>query len=200
MSSVVAICNIALSDLGKDRINSLSEASAEALACNQFYTHERDTLLQAYPWRFAGKTAALAQVTNTKPGAWDYAYKRPVDCLKVRWLRREYSADDTCPQTLQQEISNPYEIEGDLIFCNLSPAYLRYTYRHDDPSKYPPLFIDALAAKLAVRLAMPLTRDPDIRTTAYKFAVQAYNTAAAADANEVRESSDHDSDLVEARQ
>jgi hypothetical protein len=199
MTSVVSICNLALTNLGKQNIQALTDAGAEAAACNQFYEHVRDLLLQSYPWHFAGKTASLAELTNDKPGAWSYAYRRPTDCLKVRWIRREYSADDTCPQTLQQEIANPYEIEGQTVYCNLSPAFLRYTYRVTDPAKFPPMFVEALAWHLSVRLAMPLTRDPKVRADAYQLAVQAAGTAAAHDANEVRETSDFDSDLVEAR-
>lgn len=199
MTSVVSICNLALSNVGKDNINDLSEASAEAKACNQFYEVVRDLLLQTYPWRFAGKTASLASLTNDKPGAWGYAYRRPIDCLKVRWIRPEYSADDPAPQTLQQEIMNPYEIEGSMFYCNLSPCFLRYTFKLTDPTRYSPLFVEALSWHLAVRLAMPLTRDPKVRADAYQLAIRAADTASVHDANEERNTSDFDSDLVEAR-
>ena len=199
MTSIVSICNIALSNLGKPTINALSEASAEARACNLLYEHSRDLLLQAYPWRFAGKTQSLAEITNDKPGAWGYAYTKPNDCLKVRWIRREYSTTDTCPQTLQEEISNLYDVEGDNLYCDLSPAFLRYTYALTDPTKYSPLFVDALSWHLAVRLAMPLTRDPKIRADAYQLAVKTQAAAEMLDANEARESSDHTSELVTGR-
>lgn len=199
MASVVSICNLALSNIGKDNISALSEATAEARACNQFYEHTRDLLLQGYPWRFAGKTASMAELTNDKPGAWGYAYRRPNDCLKPRWLRREYSTVDLCPQTLQEEIANPYEIEGETVYCNLSPAFLRYTFKLVDPTKFSPLFVEALSWHLAVKLAMPLTRDPKVRADAFQLARQTQGTAETADANEVRETSDHDSDLVKAR-
>ena len=163
MTSIVSICNLALSNLGKENINDLAEPSAEAKACRQFYEYVRDTLLQSYPWRFAGKTASLAELSNDKPGAWGYAYRRPNDCLKVRWVRREYSLTDECPQTLQQEITNPYEIEGQTIYCNLSPAFLRYTWKLTDPTRFSALFVEALSWHLAVRMAMPLTRDPKVR-------------------------------------
>jgi len=200
MVSVVSICNLALSNLGKDTINSLSEASAEARACNQFYEHTRDTLLQVYPWRFAGKTQSLAEVTNDKPGEWGYAYSRPIDCLKVRLVREEYSVLDALPQTKQQQISNPFEIDGTTIYCNLSPAFLRYTQTITDTTKFPPLFVDAMSWALAVRLSMPLTRDMKQMANALKFAQLARGEAETADANEERENSDHDSELVEVRE
>lgn len=199
MTSVVSICNLALSNLGKDNISALSDAGAEARACRQFYEQTRDALLQVYPWRFAGKTQSLAEIANTEAGLWSYAYQRPVDCLKVRWIRPEYSTDDLCVQTHQQEISNPYDVEGETLFCNLSPCFLRYTTHLTDPTKFPPLFIETLAWHLSVRFAIPLTRDIKQRNDAYQLAMQTRGTAEMADANETRETSDHDSELIEVR-
>ena len=199
MTSVISICNLALSNLGADTIISLSEASAEARACNLFYEQTRDALLQVYPWRFAGKTQAMAEIANDKPGAWGYAYSRPVDCLKVRWVRPVYSLDDPSPQTLQQEINNPHEVEGGTIYCNIETAFLRYTAQVSDPTKFPPLFVDALSWALTVRLAMPLTRDIKQRNDAYKLAQVARGEAETADANEERANSNHDSEFVEGR-
>lgn len=199
MTSVVSICNLALSNLGKENINALSDAGAEARACRQFYELTRDALLQAYPWRFAGKTQALAELDNDKLGAWAYSYGKPNDCLKVRWIRPEYSETDPSPQTLQEELGNAYDLEGERLYCNLSPAFLRYTWKISDPTKFPPLFVDALSWALTVRLAMPLTRDTKQRNDAYQLARQLRSEAEVADANEVRETSDHSSELVEAR-
>lgn len=199
MASKVEICNLALSSLGKENINAMTEQSAEARACNQFYNHARDTLLQAYPWGFAGRTRSLAEIANDKPGQWGHAYERPTDCLKVRWVRPEYGSAPHCRLSTQEEISFPHELEGDKIYCDLSPAFLRYTFKLDDPTKYPPLFVDALAFHLAVRLAIPLTRDPKMRADAYQLAIATTGTAQMWDANEEQHSSDIDSEFVEVR-
>lgn len=200
MSSVVSICNIALGQhLGKRNITALTEASTEARYCNQFYEQSRDMLLQSYPWSFAGKTASLAEVANDKLGRWGYAYRRPNDCLKVRWVRPEYSETECGPMSLQEELRYPYEIEGETIYCNLSPAYLRYTWAITDPTKFPPAFVDALAASLAARLAYPITKDRQLRNEMAQLARQLQITAETLDANEERNTSDHVSDFEEAR-
>lgn len=200
MASTIFICNLALSNIGKDNINALTDASPEARACNQFYEHVRDMLLQAYPWRWAGKTLSLAEVANDKPGAWAYAYRRPTDCLKVREVRPQYSEDEVDLTAVQTDSYGVmHEIEGDTIYCDLSPAFLRYTYRLADPTKFSPLFVEALAWHLSVRLAMPLTRDPKVRSDCFTIANGMQASAQMADANEVRETSDTSSDLVEAR-
>ncbi len=199
MSSAVAICNLALSNIGKYNISSLNEPTAEARACNQFYDLTRDLLLQSYPWRFAGKTRALSALANPEAGKWRYAYQRPNDCLKVRWLRPNYSEADPCFQTEQEEMANHYEIEQETIYTNIETAFLRYTSRITDPSKFAPLFVDALAWHLATRLAMPLTRDVKQRQGAYEVARAMQAMAEMADANETRHSSDHSTEFVTGR-
>lgn len=199
MSSAVSICNLALSNVGKDNINDLDEPTAEARACRQFYDHVRDTLLQVYPWRFAGKTVALAEIENDKPGQWAHAYKRPTDCLKIRWVRPEYSLNDPCSADPQEELAHPHDVEGQTIYSNLSPAFLRYTFRLTDPTRFSPLFVETMSWHLATRIAMPLTRDPKTRADCYQLAIATQATAAAADANEVRETSDHTSEYVTER-
>ena len=196
MTSVVSICNLALSNIAKDNIQDLNEPTAEARACKQFYEHVRDTLLQAYPWKFAARSRSLGEVANDKPGEWRYAYERPTDCLKVR------SIGPTRRYTFSNEASTnaiPYDVAGGIVYCDLSPAFLNYTFRLTDPSRFSPLFIEALSWHLAVRLAMPLTRDPKLRADAFQLAMQTQGAAEMADANETRETYDHDSELVEVR-
>lgn len=199
MSSVVFICNLALANIGKESIGSINEASAEARACKQFYDIVLDTALQSYPWRWAMKTAALAEVTNTKPNRWLYAYQRPSDCLMVRRLLDESMASYIPHGEGIKAGEHDREIEGQTIFCDLSPAYLQYTQRLTDPAKFPPLFVDALGMALSARIAYPITRDLKVRADAVTLAAQAMETAKAADANEVRETSDAPSEFMEAR-
>jgi len=199
MSSEVFICNLALSNIGKTNISDLNEAGAEARACRQFYAFCRDTMLQVYPWRFAEKTQSLGQITNDKPGAWEYAYNRPNDCLKVLSLQENYTLTPDASTPAPGPYGHAYEIEGGKVYCNLSPAILRYTWRITDPTKFPPLFIDALSWSLSGRLAMPLTKDLGLRNSANQAAQATRLAAEMADANEERETSDHSSELVEGR-
>lgn len=196
MTSVVSICNLALSNIGKDNIQDLNEPTAEARACKQFYEHVRDTLLQGYPWKFAARSLSLGEVTNDKAMEWRYAYSRPTDCLKVRSIgptrKDAINADGTSGAL-------PHDVAGGRIYCDVSPAFLNYTRRITDPSVFNPLFVEALAWHLAVRLAMPLTRDPKLRADAFQLAMQTQGAAEMADANEVRESSDIESEFIQER-
>lgn len=201
MTSKVAICNLALSNLGKANIASLDEASAEARACKQFYDHTLLAMLQGYPWMFARTTQALAQITNDKPNRWLYAYARPVDCLKVVRVTDELMLDYVrYDKASALAGGHAYAIEGDTIYTAVGPAYLEYTGEITDPTKFPPMFVDALSWALSVRLAMPLTRDPKLRADAFQLANVTLAQAASADANEVRNVSDSPAEWNEIRE
>jgi len=203
VSSVVFICNLALSNLGKDNIEALSDSGAEARACRQFYEITRNLLLEAYPWRWAEKVQSMAEVVNAIPGDWAFAYNRPEDCVKVLSVHPDrgsaLAAGNLPARGADYRYGVPYDISGPNIYCDLSPAFLRYTKRATDPTQYPATFIDALSWQLSVRLAMPLTRDKNVRSDAWAVAKQMSSEAMVNDANEVRETSDHDGDLEGAR-
>lgn len=178
MASTVSICNLALGHLGADRIDALTEASSEARACNRFYGQTLDALLSAGPpWRFARQEVVLAEVTGVTARRWAHVYALPVDLLRVREVRPADGA-------LSDAAAVAYELFGDRLLTDLSPVSLRYIRRVDDPSKFPPLFIEALSWHLAARLAMPLTRDPSQRQTAFQMALQAQAAASAAEGND----------------
>jgi len=205
MASTVSICNLALGHLGADKIDALTEASSEARACNRFYAQTLDALLAAGPpWHFARHQALLAEVAGVTAGRWGHTYALPVDLLRVRTLQ---PPDGTLsgailPGDLQgsDEAGAPYELFGDRLLTDLTPAVLRYIRRVDDPSKFPPLFIEALSWHLAARLAMPLTRDAEQRQAAFQMALQTQTAASAADANDAWTGASFTSDYERVRQ
>lgn len=195
MSSIVAICNLALSNLGKANIQSIEDTEPEARACRQFYDLSRDLLLQVYPWRFAQKIAAMGELTNDRPGEWGRCYTRPTDCLKILDVLPQSSTVPLLDIPPAGPMGFPYEVSGSRIYCALPAARLSYIARITDPTRYTPLFIDALGWHLAVRLAMPLTRDPKQRETAYQMAMAMQSAAQIADANETRATYDHETEM-----
>lgn len=199
MTSTVELCNLALSNIGKGRISSLDEASAEARECKLHFSVAVETLLQKHPWRWAMASVALAEVTNTRENRWKHAYQRPVAALKILRVTDEFREDILYP--VQPDVkggSFDYEVVGQVIYTSISPAYLDFICRNKggDPTVYPPLFAEAVEWALAARLAYPLTKDTRVRSDAYQLAQQAFTQAAASDANEQREVSDFKSELV----
>lgn len=199
MASEVDICNMALTNIGAEGITALTEPGPEARACSRYYAHTRDMLLQSYAWRWAQKTQSLGEIPNTKEGRWSHAYSIPNDCLKIISIRppygNEYEAHDH--ENLAERAR--YELEGNTLYTHGSPILLRYIYRVTDPAKFSPLFTDALSWHLAVRLAMPITRDPKMRADAWQVATNMTGQAKEADAGEVRRNTDIVSDYLKAR-
>jgi len=199
MASKIAICNLALSNIGKRNIQSLSDQDAEARACNQYYDHTLETLLAAQAWRFARQTVALAQLSsNPHSDRFAYAYQRPGDCLKFLAVVDAYDSKVRDDGGGVLGLFR-YGVEGETIYCNISPAYGRFISKMSDATKLPPAFAEALSWHLAVRLAMPLTKDPKVRADAYQLAMAMQAKAAADDANEERTSSKFEPEMIEAR-
>jgi hypothetical protein len=193
MTSVVGICNLALSHLGLDRIDSLTEASAQARASALHYEQARDVMLSAYPWSFAKTAVVLAELTNDWPERWEYRFQRPTDCLKILRL---VSAID-----LRNVVTpEPHELRGLSIYGRISPSTLEYIRRVSDPTDFSAMFVDALSWQLASRLAMPLTRDPKLRQVMGETAAIMLNEAMAQDANDQPTRPNYLAEQIDARE
>lgn len=205
MSSVVEVCNLALDHLGLARISSITEGTAQAQRCALQYDYARDFVLSKHHWAFARGIQSLAQnVTNDRSSKWGYSYIAPSDLLTIRKLVPEvegvaanayvYGVMDQA-----QDIIVPYEAEAGNIYCDQSPATLIYTRRVEDVTLWPSVFVDAVAAFLAFRIAMPLTKDRSLRSDAQTIYMQMMAAATVWDANQNRNTSDAQSDFVLAR-
>ena len=143
--SEVAICNLALQEIGRGMmITALDEATQAARACKLRYPYARDATLRGYDWNFAGARVALAK--NAVAPAFEFAnaYDLPSDCLRVRAVL-DGEADD-------------WKVEGRQIVTDLGdPLQIKYTRRVTDPAQFDPLFVAALAARVAADVAISLS-------------------------------------------
>lgn len=177
MTSVVEICNLALSHLGDSAsVSSIDppEGSAQAEHCARFYPIARDSLLEQHSWQFATRRSALAQVQNVAT-EWLYAYAEPNDCLsKLAVLAPDARDDYSEPMVLNGTYlgvrtgigiytPQPYcsEIAEDgspIILTNQQNAWLRWVARVTDTNRFSPLFVETLAYWLASKLAGPVLK------------------------------------------
>ena len=85
MSSVVDLCNLALSRLGDSAtVASIDppEGSSQAEHCSRFYPIARDSLLEMHDWKFATRRAPLSELTVDSFN-WAHAYAEPNGALRI---------------------------------------------------------------------------------------------------------------------
>lgn len=156
MASDVDICNLALSRIGvRDFIEDLDEDSTEATLCKVAYGPCRDELLELFGWPFATKRTTPAALAGVTRSGWSYAYALPDDCVAVRYLwsgTRNPRPDQTIPFDTEGGGAGDTRI---LLTDEATPEVV-YTYRLENPERYPPLFVQALAWRVAGELAISI--------------------------------------------
>ncbi len=167
MVSMVSVCNRALSKIGDEiTILSMDDPSKQARYCKALYAETRDMVLRSYPWRFALKRYQLAPAAEKPLFGFERRFILPVDCLRV-W---------------KHEGGEPYQVEGNAVLCNESIFRFIGISRIEDSGLFDPMFVEALALKLASELAVPLAASSSMKESLFKEYldfVQAARTASA---------------------
>ncbi len=189
MSSKVDIANLALKRLGQRKIASLAELSVEGIAANDLYDITRRTVLEAHPWRFAGKIATLPLRNETVPG-YMFSYQLPADCIRV--LCMEPSASETA-RAIQ------FEVFGEALWTNDATGQIRYIWDIEDSSRFSPLFVNAFAYHLAADLAPTITGKEALATQLMGGFSAALRVAAGASASNARQPDRTGKDLKDSR-
>lgn len=160
--SKAAIFNMALSNIGNNReiIDPDGDRSAQATACRVNYDVALDTTLRAHRWTFAKRTASLATIASYTSDVWLFAYRVPADFLYATVINRT----DANPNGERYEMGG--DSSGIVLYSNAEDAVLDYIARVTTPGVYPPDFVDALAAQLAVRVCPPLSAVESLRQAA----------------------------------
>ena len=144
-----SICNSALAKIGAPTITSLEEQNKGARLCKRLYPTFRDDVLASYPWNFAITRVELAQLADVTPAfGYTYAYQLPSDCLRV--LETE---------TKDQE----WKIEGRYLVTDEASIFIKYIRREENSSLFSIMFAEALAYRLAMELAYPITQNASLR-------------------------------------
>ncbi len=149
LASEVSVANLALTDLGADRIIALDEDSENARKVNAVFDLLRDSVLRSHPWNFALQRRNFNQTTNTPEFGFDNEFQIPGDVVRI----------------LSSENRNYDEWvrEGDKILVNDTSFKARCVIRIEDPTQWDESFVVTFAARLAAELAYSIT---DSRTVA----------------------------------
>jgi len=173
MASTIDICRLALSRIGvRQPIDSLTEDTPEAQACNIHFSFARQVALSSAPWTFATRRATLAQLVDVTRDGWGYAYAVPNDLLVPRSIWDGLRVP-------MQGASIAFSVElndaadGRILLVDVASPILIYTADITTDGLFPPLFADALAWLLAAELSVTLSGKSDFRDQAmarYEFA------------------------------
>tara|TARA_R100000458_G_C8270735_1_gene245486 strand:+ start:234 stop:863 length:630 start_codon:yes stop_codon:yes gene_type:complete len=134
------IANLALSNLGEARIQSLTEDSARARACSARIDSVIETVLRMHVWNSALERQKLVS-GETPIFGWNYSYQLPADCIKV----------------VEVEPVSKFQVEKKYILSNETSLYLLYVATPTDINNLDSLLAEAVAMKLAVEVAETLT-------------------------------------------
>lgn len=147
MASVTGICNVALRNLGANRITDLTDGSKNANVLSDIYDETRDHLLRSHPWNFATKRANLSRSATAPAFGFAYLYALPAD-----WLRTVTVHDnsDGIGTMVHRE-------EGLFIATDAEAVYISYVARITDPNAMTADFREALSLELARVAAVPIT-------------------------------------------
>lgn len=136
------ICNLALSKLGEAPIPAIdANASPASRLCYMHYHPVRREVLCSNRWTFASKLTSIhAAETEQDPAQHALAHSLPQDCLRVL------------------EVSSPgWTLRGRCIYCPSPSVRVLYIADVEDTTLFEPLFVEALATRLACKLCIPLT-------------------------------------------
>ena len=201
MAAVTAehqVANLALGLCGQRQLlNSLAENSVEAELARAYLASTRNELLEAWEWRFARKAGALALTAETRP-SWAYAYRAPVGMLKPRRIYNGQRVDgrgDRIP--FDWELNDAGD--GHLILTDQQDARLIWTAEVTTVALWPPLFVKAVAAQLAVYMAASIPLKPELSLALESRARLALQQAAAADANSAQADEETDAESIRVR-
>ena len=172
MVSEVSICNQALTWLGQSAITSLDDKSTTAEWMRNNYPFIRDAVLEERMWTFA---TARASSTTLDRDAWDTAYAHPAP---LNWISvfRVYRNSGIGTLT-----SIDWRLEDGNILCSESNILLWGLKRVTDTGKFSPLFVQALAARIAADACIPLTENRQLQADMWNLYSVKLGEAAARD-------------------
>lgn len=162
MASQTEICNSALTLLGADSINAITDPGNSARALNAVWNLERDSELRKHIWKFSIARANLpALAAAPVNGPYTAQFELPSGCLRV--IQVGNSNFDWPGVDLSDFRSGPtnddYILEGGMVLTNLAPPIsIRYVQQITDPTVWDACFTAAFAARLARATCFRITQ------------------------------------------
>jgi hypothetical protein len=157
MAASIEVVNRALTLIGVERIVSIDDDSKAARACKSQYDMTRLSELRANRWAFAMRRAQLGALAAAPLFGFNLAYPLPTDCVRVDFVGEFYAGVSLTDYRNTDE--SLFAVEGREILTDLpAPLDLRYVADVENVQEFDPLFVDALAHRLAIDVCEDLTQ------------------------------------------
>lgn len=166
--SDVSICNQALGWLGADTITSLADETREAQLCKDNFPELRDVVTLEREWTWAVKRFILTPMVPMPVYGYERQFLIPPEVLRILniptslgefgglpFLQGGAGADDSQGLPDWRVESTP-DAAGNVIVANIDRIRMRAIVRVDNLKLWNLMCTQALAARIAADLAMPL--------------------------------------------
>lgn len=177
--SDVAICNQAIGWVGGNLIISLDQEQTEAQLAKANYALLRNALLEAADWTFAMRRFVPPQLAIGPAWGYPYNFQLPSDVLRVCYVGQSARPEEGDPVA-------SWVREGHTILAEQSQIFVRAVVEIADPNLFSPLFTQALAARLAMDLAIPIANSRSLQSDMANLFASKMAEAVAQDAKQGR--------------
>lgn len=198
-TSAEQIVNLALSRIGhRQPIDDLDEDTEAAAMATVAYELSRDAVLEEFRWPFATKRATLALLASETLDDWSYIYALPTDCLVPQFIDPGVSMPAR-NQRIAFALEYYESTEREVVLTNQEDAILVYTFKAENVTLFTPLFVQALAWKMAAEFALALAVKPAVGVAMEEKYQEALAKAVSSAMNQQQLDVEPDSEFVRGR-
>jgi len=141
MADKTTIVNRALSLIGSEPINNLTDDTPEAQIANRMYEESRRSILSECLWNFAAKRVNLVALAETLPWSLDSVknvFQLPADIIRIFGTSSR---------------SAVWRKEQDRLITDVTSIGIIYVFNLEDTTKFSSSFVDAFSDKLAADMS-----------------------------------------------
>jgi len=141
------IINLALREMGVDRIDDWTESSVEADVMRDIWDHAVRMFLARHEWQFAMKSTSLPRQASTPATQFTYIYTMPADYVRLGSVS-QYA-------TMQPPMHD-YQMTAAGFETDATAVFIEYVSDNFAIGTMPPWAVDVLVVDLASMAASPL--------------------------------------------
>jgi len=143
------VVNLALREMGVDRIDDWTERSTEADVMRDVWDHAVRMFLARHEWQFAMKSTSLPRQNATPRTRFTYVYTMPGDYIRLGSV----SANST-----MRPVMHDYQVTVEGFETDAASVFMEYVSDASDSpiGSWPPWAIDVLVVDLASLAASPM--------------------------------------------